>query len=139
MKQPTMRKAVVDKILLFLVLFLAFASIFFMVIDYYVILKVKDNSDTLTNYAVRMKALGKEESDIITKLNEFGFFSEIKDIDLNCIEQENGKYIVVFSSSTTVNNNRFFSSSDEIFSRAASFNEVNSSDINCTLSLSPKE
>jgi len=135
----SMRKAVIDKILLFLVLFLAFASIFFMVIDYYVVLKVKENTDTLTNYAIRMLALGKNENDIITKLNSFNYFSTINSNDLVCVETEDNNYTVSLTSITFINNNRLYSSSDKIYSKSAFFNEVNSSDIKCTLSLNPKQ
>lgn len=138
MKQSNMRKAVIDKILLFLVLFISFASIFFMVIDYYVVLKVKENMDNLTHYTIRMVALGKDEDDIITKLNSFNYFSTINSDDLICFETGDNNYTITLTSTTFIDDNRLFSSSDIIFSSVAFFNEVNSSDIRCNLYLSPK-
>ena len=59
------KKAVIDQMLLWIVLFVAFVTIFLLVIDYYMVLKTKDRADSIVNYGVRMKALGRDDVDIV--------------------------------------------------------------------------
>lgn len=132
-----MRKAVIDQMLLWIVLFIGFVTIFFMVIDYYLVVKVKDRCDAIVHYGVRMKALGKDDIDIVTGLNNIkgNYFDTIVEGDIDCTEDSGAtNYQVVFTTSINITN-RFISENESIYSKASSFNEVDSSSIDCNLTL----
>ncbi len=132
-----MRNAIIDQILLWLVLFISFVTMFLMVIDYYLVLKTKDRCDTLANYGVRMKALGRDDETIVIGLNNIknSYFETITIDDLHCEEDsEDIDYQIVFEITTTFNN-MFLSNGELIKSKTASFNEVSDSHIECSLIL----
>ncbi|MCK5110296.1 MAG: hypothetical protein KAQ94_02160 [Arcobacteraceae bacterium] len=132
-----MRKAVIDQILLWIVLFVSFVTIFYFVIDYYNIIKAKDKCDALANYGVRMKALGKSDSDIVIGLNSLkgSYFATIYDANLTCTALATEQYQVIFTTNITFKN-QFLEDGEKIYSIATAFNEVSSTDQNCTLDLS---
>ena len=133
-----MRKAIIDQIMLWIVIFVSFATTLFIVIDYYVVLKVKDRSDALANYGVRMKALGKEHDEIITGLNNIksNYFDDLTENDLSCEELDTNRYQVIFTTNISIGTNMFLSDNEKIYALATAFNEYNSTDQNCTLDLS---
>ena len=131
------KKAVIDQMLLWIVLFISFVTIFLLVIDYYMVLKTKDRTDTIVNYGVRMKALGRDDIDIVSGINNIksDFFDTVITDDLSCTDDnETTSYQVIFSTSVTFNN-MFLSDTDQINSKASAFNEVNSHNIDCNLTL----
>jgi len=132
-----MKTAVIDKILLWIVIFVAFYSIFFIIIDYYKIIKVKDRCDALANYGSRMKALGKNDSTIISGLNNIknGYFDTIYDENMTCTTLVTTNYQVIFTTNITFKN-RFLNDGEYIYAKSASFNEIDSFDQNCSLNLS---
>lgn len=132
-----MRTAVIDKILLWIIIFVAFYSIFFIVIDYYKIVKVKDRCDSLANYGSRMKALGRDNPSIVVGLNNIksGYFDTIYDANMTCTTLPTTNYQVIFTTKITFKN-RFLNDGEKLYSKSASFNEVSSSDQNCSLNLS---
>ncbi|MEA3384038.1 MAG: hypothetical protein U9Q20_05120 [Campylobacterota bacterium] len=131
-----MRKAVIDQMMLWIVIFVSFIVILFLVIDYYVILKTKDRCDMLANYAVRMKALGRTDDNISSGLNSLsnGDFGTINIPDDWCTYNDSsGNYQVKVSMTSEINTITFKNSNIESY--ASAFNEVNSSTIDCTLEL----
>ncbi|MEA3228026.1 MAG: hypothetical protein U9P38_03020 [Campylobacterota bacterium] len=135
-----MRDAIIDQMLLWIVLFIGFVGIFLMVIDYYLVLKTKDRCDTFANYGVRMKALGRDEATIVTGLNNIknSYFQTITVDDLSCVEDSSSlDYRIVFQTETTFDN-LFLSQGEMLRAKTASFNEVNSSNIECNLILKLK-
>ena len=132
-----MRKAVIDQIILWIVLFVSFISIFFITIDYSMVIKIKDKSDALSSYGARTKALGEDDSDIIQGLNNVkgDFFDTISDENLTCEELATSNYQVIFTTNISFNN-RFLSDGKKIYSTSSAFNEINSTDQNCSLNLS---
>jgi hypothetical protein len=132
-----MRRAVIDQILLWIVLFIAFITMFFMVINYYMVMKTKDRCDTLANYGVRMKALGRDNDDIVNGLNNItnNYFKEITTDDMECVEDATqNDYQTVFKVDTTFKN-IFLDNNERVASKASTFNEVNSSHIDCNITL----
>ncbi len=132
-----MRRAVIDQMLLWIVIFVAFVTIFLMVIDYYMIMKTKDRCDTLANYGVRMKALGRADTDIVDGLNNIknSYFKTVELADIECIEDATqNDYQTIFKVETTFNN-IFLSTGENIISNASAFNEVSSSHIDCNVTL----
>jgi hypothetical protein len=130
-----MKKAVVDQFLLWVVLFIAFITIFFLVIDYYIILKTKDRCDMLANYGARMKALGKDNAFIISGLNNLKTdqFQTITEDHLDCEDLETTQYQVVFNTAISLKS-KFFGIQN-IVSTTSTFNETSSIDRRCTLNL----
>jgi hypothetical protein len=134
------KKAIIDQIMLWLVIFVSFVIILFMVIDYYVVVKFKDRCDTMANYAVRMKALGRDDENITAGLNNLKSDSidEIVEDDLISIESNTAEnYQVKFSVNLDINTTTFKNKS--IHSYTSAFNEVDSSSIDCNLTLKSKE
>ncbi len=132
-----MRSAVIDKMLLWIVIFISFATIFFLVIDYYMIVKVKDRCDALSSYGARMKALGRDTTSIVSGLNGIkgDYFNTIYDANLTCTPLTTEQYQVIFITNITFKN-RFLNDGEKIYSKSASFNEISAIDQNCSLNLS---
>jgi len=130
-----MKKAVVDQFLLWIVLFIAFVTIFFLVIDYYIILKTKDRCDMLASYGARMKALGKDDTFIVEGLNNLKTeqFQTITEENFTCEDLETLQYQVVFK--TVISLQSKFFGVQNIVSTTSTFNEISSTDKNCTVNL----
>lgn len=131
-----MRNAVVDQILLWIVLFITFVTLFFTVIDYYIVMKTKERVDSLSSYGARMEALGRDESTIVEGLNNIigSTFVTVTQDDLNCTDLGTTNYQVVFTVRVGIKN-RFISADKKLISISSFFNEVNSSDYSCILDL----
>ena len=132
-----MRKAVIDQMLLWIIIIISFFTILFLVIDYYMVLKTKDRTDSIVNYGVRMKALGRDDVDIVSGINNIksSFFDTVVIDDFNCVDDnETTGYQVTFTTSVTFNN-MFLSVDKKINNKASAFNEVNSHNIDCNLTL----
>ncbi len=132
-----MRRAVIDQMMLWIVLFIAFVTIFFMVIDYYMVMKTKDRCDALANYGVRMKALGREDATVVDGLNNIknSYFQTVELADIECNEDTTlSDYQTIFRVDVTFNN-MFLSGAEKITSSASAFNEVSDSHIDCNVTL----
>ena len=133
-----MKKAIIDQIMLWIVIFVSFVTIFFMVIDYYVVVKAKDRCDTMSNYAVRMKALGRDEN-ITAGLNNLSndIFETIEESDISCADNDDNEYKIKWTVNLDLNTTTF--KDKHIHSFSAAFNEVDSSSIDCNLTLRIKD
>lgn len=132
-----MRNAVIDQIMLWIVLFVAFVTIFLLVIDYYMVMKTKDRCDTLANYGVRMKALGRSDDSVVEGLNNIknSYFQTITLDDMECEEDDTkNDYQTLFRVETTFQN-MFLTTDEKISSKTSAFNEASSSHIDCNLTL----
>ncbi len=133
------KKAVIDQIMLWLVIFVSFVIMLFLVIDYYVVVKVKDRCDTIANYAVRMKALGRDDENITLGINNLMInkFDDIKTDDILCSETNDEEYKVKFKIIADVVTTTF--SDKTVYSYSSAFNEVNNLSIDCNVTLRVKE
>jgi hypothetical protein len=133
------KKAIIDQIMLWLVVFVSFVILFFIVIDYYKVVKAKDNCDTMANYAVRMKALGRDDSEIADGLNNLKspYFDTVNEADIVCTQTVDTQYKVKFKVNATITTTTF--SNKEVHSYASAFNETQASSISCDLTLRIKE
>jgi len=129
------KKAIIDQIMLWLVIFVSFVILFFFLVDYYVVIKAKDNCDIMANYGVRMKALGRDDSNITAGLNnlKLKYFEDIQEDDLQCSDNDDGNYTVKFNIYADINTTTF--TNKTVHSYAAAFNEASSSSIDCNLTL----
>jgi hypothetical protein len=132
-----MKQAIVDQIILWIILFVSFVTIFYLVIDYYMVIKTKDQSDLLSNYGARMKALGKDDATVVAGLNTLkgDYFQTIQEANLSCVNLATERYQIIFTTNIHLKNS-FLNENDKIYSRSSAFNEINATDINCSLNLS---
>lgn len=136
------KSGVVDQILLWMTLIVAFVVLFFIVIDYSTISRIKSNMDQMAQYAVRMIALDRDNADIATSLNSMkvSYFADITGDDISCTEAVAttgvNEYQVVLAIRATYAQSRVLNFTDTIEAKIATFNESNSNFINCTLNLS---
>jgi hypothetical protein len=131
-----MKKAIVDQVLLWIVIFISFITIFFFIVDYYSVVKLKDKSDLLVQYSVRMIALNKTTDEVVTGLNSIksDYLNTISSEDLVCSIITNGEYKVKVTSWIDIDN--IILEDVNMSASASSFNEASSSNISCTLNLS---
>lgn len=136
-----MKKAFVEQILIWILLFVSFASIFFFVLDYYTAIKIQDKSNALAQYVARTKGLSSSHADIIEGLNftKGDAFDIIVDEDLVCdTDGATSQYQIIVDTSLEFKS-RFIPNNENIVARAISFNEINATNITCTLALRVKE
>lgn len=133
-----MKKAVVDQIILWIVLFTIFVSFLFFVIEYSNAIKVKDSTDAVADYVARMVALDKPTTDIVAGANNIkdDYFATIQDGDLTCItDNSQPNYQVIMNVYTTLNNDFLSIGNQNVHSRTVVFNENNEFQKECSLTL----
>lgn len=134
-----MKKAVVDQIILWIVLFTIFVSFLFFVIDYSNAIKVKNNTDAIADYSARMFALNKDEDEIIAALNnkvKDDYIKTITSMDLVCTTDTTvSSYQVVVNVYATLTNSFLISTNNNIHSKRVVFNETSEFQKECTLNL----
>lgn len=139
-QKNNMKPAILDHIILWMILFVSFVILLFIVIDYSAVVRVKNNTDILAHYGARMAALGADETDIATKLNniKIPYFDTIVAADVNCttsIPAADEEYQIVFTVTSNYNDAKLLTITDDITSRVATFNERSSDYITCDLDL----
>lgn len=133
-----MKKAVVDQIILWIVLFTIFVSFLFFVIEYSNAIKVKDSTDAVADYIARMVALDKPTTDIVAGANKVkdDYFATIQDGDLTCItDNSQSNYQVVMNVFTTLNNGFLSLGGQNVHSKTVVFNESSEFQKECSLTL----
>lgn len=129
--------AVIEQIILWIVLFISFVSFLFMVIDYGNIMRVKGNIDLMAEYGARMFALGKTTDEVAASLNniKINYFAPIDGDTIECTQTENGNYQILFTVSGGYDEVKVLEKKDDIISKKVVFNERNSNEIDCSLTL----
>ena len=139
MNNQNMKKAVVDQIILWIVLFTIFVSFLFFVIDYSNAVKVKENSDAIATYIARMVSLNKSEDEIISGANKIkdNYFAPIKTGDLVCvIDNTASNYQVISNVYTTIINGFIKIGTNNVHSKIVVYNESSDLQKECSLTLS---
>jgi len=137
-QKNNLKPAIVDQILLWMVLLIGFVTLLFITIDYSAILRLKSNNDTIARQAVRLIALGRTNVEVSDSLNNIrnSYYAAIAEGDISCDEVVETNYQVIFNVSSTYTDATLMTFNDNILSKAAAFNETNSNQITCTLTLS---
>lgn len=133
-----MKKAVVDQIILWIVLFTIFVSFLFFVIEYSNAIKVKDSTDAVADYVARMVALDKSPTEIVTGANKIkdDYFATIQDGDLTCVtDNTQSNYQVIMNVYTTLTNDFLSFGNQNVHSKTVVFNEGSEFQIECSLTL----
>lgn len=134
----TYKKAVVDQILLWIMLFIAFVGFLFFIIDYANAIKVKDNADALTDYAARMISLDKPMGEVVTGLNRLkdDYIATIQESDITCTEDSTSlNHQVIMNIYSTLTNNFLPTSNNNVHARTVVFNESSEVEKECSLTL----
>ncbi|MDZ7818424.1 MAG: hypothetical protein U5K55_07335 [Aliarcobacter sp.] len=139
MNNINMKKAVIDQIILWIVMFTIFVSFLFFIIDYSNTVKTQDNTSAIADYIARMNALDKDEADIIIGINEIknSYFAEVTNADLNCTTNTAiSNHQVIVNVYATIINNFLSAIENNIHSKAVVFNESSEFQKECNLTLS---
>lgn len=135
----SMKKAAIDQIILWIVLFTIFVSFLFFIIDYSNAIKVKDNTDAVADYVARMVALDKPNSEIITGANKIkdSYFATIQEGDIICnIDTSISNHEVIMNVYTTLTNGFLNAGNNNVHSKTVVFNESSEFQKECSLTLS---
>jgi len=139
MNNSNMKKAIIDQILLWIVLFTIFVSLLFFIIDYSNTVKAQDNTSAIADYIARMNALDKNEADIVIGINQIknNYFVPVTANDLNCtIDNTISNHQVIVNVYATMVNNFLSAQANNIHSKAVVFNESSEFQKECSLTLS---
>jgi Flp pilus assembly protein TadG len=139
MNNTNLKKAVVDQIILWIVLFIAFVTLLFFIIDYSNVVKVKDNTSAISDYIARMTALDSSNTDIIDGANKIknNYFAQIQNGDLVCnIDSTISNHQVIINVYTTMGNSFLAIIEKNIHSKTVVFNESSEFQKECSLTLS---
>lgn len=136
-KRKNAKPAYIENILLWMVMFIGFVTLFFFVIDYATIIRVKDNMDALSDYGANRISKQGSTTNIISELNDIKIkaISTINAGNLVCnsVAQTPPTYQVIFTTETTNNSIKFYKG--KIISKRVVFNEVNSQTVSCKLTV----
>lgn len=134
-KKEEMKPAYIENILIWMVMFIGFVTLFFFVIDYASIVRIKDNMDALSDFGARSIAINGTGTDISAQLNvtSVNAINAITSGNLNCNSVANNAFQVIFITQATNSSYKFFN--NQLTSRRVVFNEVNSNTVTCTLNI----
>lgn len=132
-----MKSAVVDQILLWMVMIIAFATLLFIIVDYSAIVRLKSNNDVIAQIGARMVSLGRTNTQVASSLNNIKskYYATINADDIVCTEVAATTYQVVFTVTSTFTNTKVLTFNDTILARVATFNEQSGNEITCSLTL----
>ncbi len=139
MNNTNMKKAVIDQIILWIVLFTIFVSFLFFIIDYSNAVKVKDNADAIADYIGRMTALNKNTDDIVTGINQIkdDYISNVTASNLVCnVNTAITNHQVVVNVYATIVNSFLPVTPNNVHSKTVVFNESSEFQEECSLTLS---
>lgn len=134
-----MKKAFVEQIILWIMLFICFVTFLFFVIDYSNAIKVKDNTDAIADYVARMVALGNSAADTIDGANGIkdDYFASMVESDLVCVDDTTvSNHKVIVNVYTTLTNGFLPTGNSNVHSKTVVFNEKSENETECTLTLS---
>ncbi len=138
---PNMKAAALEMIIVWVFTFICSVYAFFYILDYAAVLKIKNNIDSISSFAVNYIAI-EGEDDISDSLNEIAHNS-IDTIDGNaadlCETTADGNYQVIFTTILDKNDTNFKFFKETISSTKIVFNQNGSDSIECDLELELKE
>ncbi len=140
--QNDMKKAYIEQMLMWLVIFMAFVWTFIFIIDYGSILRIKDNLDDISEYASYSQAKGLSQDKIITGINKLSRGIEpVISSNYNCVDSttvENHQVTFNIISSNTFKGNILHKDGITIQSSKTKFNPMEKFNTTCTLNVKLK-
>ncbi|MEA1915534.1 MAG: hypothetical protein U9N30_09505 [Campylobacterota bacterium] len=146
--KANMKPAYIENILIWMVMFVGFVSLFFFVIDYAKIVRTIDNMDALCDYSANRISSEGKDTDLSVALNSMkvsGINTISADGAVICSDVVDGAYQVRFTITTTNITNTFFKNNlsskrvvfnNQYISDASATNDSDSIDCNLTVTLS---
>lgn len=133
--KKNMKEAYVENVIIWLVIFVGFATMFFFTLNYASILRVKDNMDSISDYGANMIALNGVGADIVENINDIGLpvINDISADDIDCVSEVDNSHQIVFITETSNDSYKFFDG--QLSTKRVIFNQVNSNKITCTLTV----
>jgi len=134
-----MRRGILDHIIMQILIFVFFVTMLFLVIDYSSVARVQNLLDTIAQQGARMVSLDRTLTQVANMINanKTDYYLAINSSDITCISTGSSSQ-VNFTASGDYNTS-FSILGDSgvvtVVSRSTAYNEVNSSDLNCTISL----
>ena len=137
-KVKKMIPAMIDQMMMWMIIFVSFVVLLFLVVDYSMVMKIKGNIDLMTEYSARMISLGNTHDDIAIKLNnmKLSYFADIAGADISCdAPVDSGSYQVIFNITGLYDDTNILNPQNSIQSKRVVFNEIDSTKIECYLTL----
>jgi len=134
-----MRKGVIDHIIMQIIGFVFFVTILFLVIDYGNIARMQNLLDTIAQQGARMISLDKTLTQVANMINanRSDYYLAVSSSDIVCVATGSSSQINFIASGDY--NTSFTALGDDgvvsVTSGSSAYNEANSSDVNCTISL----
>lgn len=135
-KNTKMKEAAIETIFVWMIVFASFISVFFMVINYSVVIRVKDHVDTLADYGanyVATNGIGDDISNLLDNMSP----PKIQSISANtndiCTSVADNTFQVIFN--VTTSNDSLLFHEGAISSTRVAYNQANSNTITCNLSI----
>ncbi len=132
-----MKSAAVENIIIWMLIFSMFVSIFFFIINYASIIRTKDIVDALADYGsnyIATKGVGDDISKTMNSIASVSFKKINADTSVICNPPDaNHKYQIIFNVTTT--NDSFYFYNEKISSKRVVFNQLGSESITCNLSV----
>ncbi len=140
-ENSNLKKAAIENIFIWIVLFATFVSILFFIINYTSIIRTKDTMDALADYGANFVATRGTGDDLSNKMNSiatknFNNISANTNMICNAPVADNG-YQIIFNVRTTNNSYYFFNKA--LSSQRVVFNQLGSSSITCNLNVTVNE
>lgn len=134
-KNKKLKPAYVENIIIWLVIFVGFVTMFFFTINYASILRVKDNMDAISDYGANMIAVNGVDVEMIDQINDIALplVSNIDSGDLTCNSVVDNAYQVIFNTQTSNTEYKFYEK--QLLTQRIVFNQVNSNSVTCTLTI----
>lgn len=134
-KNKNLKPAYVENIIVWLVIFVGFVTMFFFTINFASILRVKDNMDAISDYGANMVSVNGVDVDMIEQLNDIALplVSQIDAADLVCNSVVDNAYQVLFITETTNTEYKFYE--EKFTTQRIVFNQVNANSVTCTLTI----
>ncbi len=139
MKNNILNKpAFVENIILWIVMFISFITLFFFVLEYSNILKTHHQLSLMSDFGAKMTSRDINDIQIIEGLNRLRTqnISTITNDNLICTSHNIQNHQVIFNVSLNYRSSFF---NKNILARTVVFNETNNSQIDCTLTLRGNE
>lgn len=143
-EKQNQKPAFIDQMAMWMVIFLAFVWLFFFVLDYAKLLRVKDNMDAIADYTANV--IGKEGSassvisDIVDEINsdiKLSMINTLTTTSIICNDLTDNAYKVIIDVKTT-NNISSMMYKDTISTKRVVFNQSTTvgDSIDCTMNIS---
>jgi len=134
-----MRRGILDHIIMQILIFVFFVTMLFLVIDYSSVARVQNLLDTIAQQGARMVSLDRTLTQVASMINanKTDYYLAVNSSDITCISTGSSSQVNFIASGDY--NTSFSTLGDSgvvtVVSRSTAYNEVNSSDLNCTISL----